>query len=378
MALADDIDDIRARIKSGGFTNEASVSQGIVLRLLHALQWPQYNTQVVCPEYPLEGSLRVDFALCHPPGKPIGFIEVKKIGQSDGAERQLFEYAFHKGVPLAILTDGREWNFFLPGEQGDYGERRVYKLDLLERDTSECVTRLERYLGHAAIASGAAMKAARDDYNDVARARQIKDALPVAWERLVTEEDELLLEVVADSAQTICGFKPDPDTVAAFLKELAFVPSRKAAQHQLNLARGATPSPSRASESEPSALAQKVLPVVASGYRGLGFTLDGTFHQGRNAKDVMLGIFEALSAKDATFLEKFAAVPRHGRRRRYLARNRDELYPGRPDLCVEYAAKLSSGWWVSTNHSKKTIKDIVDLAREVAGKNSELVADLGE
>ena len=81
MALADDIDDIRARIKSGGFTNEASVSQGIVLRLLHALQWPQYNTQVVCPEYPLEGSLRVDFALCHPPGKPIGFIEVKKIGQ---------------------------------------------------------------------------------------------------------------------------------------------------------------------------------------------------------------------------------------------------------------------------------------------------------
>ena len=117
MDLADDIDDIRARIRSGGFTNEASVSQGIVLRLLHALQWPQYNTQVVYPEYPLEGSLRVDFALCHPPGKPIGFIEVKKIGQSDGAERQLFEYAFHKGVPLAILTDGREWNVFLPGEQ---------------------------------------------------------------------------------------------------------------------------------------------------------------------------------------------------------------------------------------------------------------------
>ena len=76
--------------------------------------------------------------------KPIAFIEVKQVGQSEGAERQLFEYAFHTGVPLAILTDGREWNFFLPAEQGDYGERRVYKLDIVERDISECISRLNR------------------------------------------------------------------------------------------------------------------------------------------------------------------------------------------------------------------------------------------
>ncbi|MBP0633710.1 MULTISPECIES: hypothetical protein [unclassified Cupriavidus] len=81
-----------------------------------------------------------------PPGKAIAFIEVKQIGQSDGAERQLFEYAFHAGVPMAVLTDGREWNFFLPGEQGDYRKRRVYKLDLVERDVRESVERLERYL----------------------------------------------------------------------------------------------------------------------------------------------------------------------------------------------------------------------------------------
>ena len=116
------------------------MSQGIVLRILHALGWPAYDTQAVWPEYSLSGR-RVDFALCHPPGKPIAFIEVKQIGQSDGAERQLFEYAFHDGVPMAILTDGREWNFFLPGEQGDYGERRVYKLDMMECDLAECWTK---------------------------------------------------------------------------------------------------------------------------------------------------------------------------------------------------------------------------------------------
>jgi predicted type IV restriction endonuclease len=63
----------------------------------------------------------VDFALCHPARKPAVFIEVKKVGLSDAAaEKQLFEYAFYKGIPMAILTDGQDWQFFLPAEQGDF------------------------------------------------------------------------------------------------------------------------------------------------------------------------------------------------------------------------------------------------------------------
>ncbi len=191
MTLEKHIEEIRAGIKGGRFGNEASVSQGIVLRLLHALSWPAYDTQIVCPEHSLEGR-RVDFALCHPQSKPIAFVEVKQIGQSEGAERQLFEYAFHVGVPLAILTDGQEWNFFLPGEQGDYGERRVYKLDIVERDLTECVSRLNRYLKYEDIISGKAIAAAREDYRNVSRERQMKSTLPEAWIKLVAEEDDLL------------------------------------------------------------------------------------------------------------------------------------------------------------------------------------------
>lgn len=148
--MKDDIIEIRNNLKSGRYANEAAVSQGIVQRLLHALGWPVYNTDIVSPEFSLEGK-RVDFALCHPIRKPIVFIEVKQIGKSDGADRQLFEYSFHQGIPMAILTDGQEWHFFLPGEQGDYGERRVYKLDLLERNLDECAGRLNRYLNYDAI-----------------------------------------------------------------------------------------------------------------------------------------------------------------------------------------------------------------------------------
>ncbi len=51
--MKDDLSDIRAGIKSGRYVNEASISQGIVQRLLDALGWPVYDTEVVAPEYSL-------------------------------------------------------------------------------------------------------------------------------------------------------------------------------------------------------------------------------------------------------------------------------------------------------------------------------------
>lgn len=347
------VEEIREGLKVGRFQSEAAVSQGIVLRLLGALGWPAYDTQVVCPEYGLEGR-RVDFALCHPANKPRVFIEVKQVGQGDGGERQLFEYAFHKGIPLAILTDGREWNFFLPAEAGDYGERRVYKLDLIEREIEECVRRFERYLKYEEVCSGTALTAARDDYQDVARARQIRDALPQAWLKLVEEEDELLLELLADRVESLCGYKPDPDTAARFLSNS--VQLRTTPQvHTL-------PRPTAAVRSSaPEARAPDRAPTAT------GFVLQGEFSPCRNARDVLVSVIEALADRDPSFLERFVALPRHGRTRRYIARDRDELYPGRADLVQEHSYQLRSGYWLGINISRKQVERIITTACEVAG-----------
>lgn len=156
MSLGEEISRIRKDLESGRFRNEASVSQGAVMPILGALKWPVYNTDIVAPEYALEAR-RVDFALCYPELKPRVFIEVKQVGQTEGADKQLLEYAFHAGVPMAVLTDGQEWHFYLPGEQGAYQERRVYKLDLLERDLEECVDRLQRYLSYENVRTGDAI-----------------------------------------------------------------------------------------------------------------------------------------------------------------------------------------------------------------------------
>ena len=153
--LEQDVSDIRENLQRGRYPNEAAVSQGIVRRLLATLGWPVYDPQVVYPEFTVEG-LYVDYALCHPASKPRVFIEVKGVGKGDKAEHQLFEYAshmFHMGVQLAVLTDGREWSFFLPARAGSYDERRIYKLNLVEHDAARSVQRLERYLRYEAVRS---------------------------------------------------------------------------------------------------------------------------------------------------------------------------------------------------------------------------------
>ncbi len=378
MDLEQEIEGIREGIKTGRFTSEAAVSQGIVLRLLHALGWPAYDTQVVWPEYSLSGR-RVDFALCNPPSRPIAFIEVKQLGQSDRAERQLFEYAFHDGVPMAILTDGREWNFFLPGEQGDYVERRVYKLDLVDRELAECASRLRRYLLHSAVASGGAMQAARDDYRHVSKDRQMLAIMPKAWTQLIEDEDEMLLEVLADRVESLCGFKPDPDMVAHFLK----ISIAARATSPLQPARLPTEP---VYGPRPAALPQTVVPTsvrpvsqATSTGSQIGFSFKGQFYHAKNAIDVLREVFEALSRDDPSFPERFAGLPKHGNKRRYLARDAKELYPGRPDLCRENAFQLTTGWWLGTNHSRQTITRIIEMACDAAGVQfgKELVPSLG-
>lgn len=371
MTIEQDIEAIRLGIKSGRFPNEASVSQGIVLRLLNALGWPTYDTDAVWPEYSL-GGRRVDFALCSPPGKPIAFIEVKQIGQSDAAERQLFEYAFHIGVPMAILTDGREWNFFLPAEQGDYRERRVYKLDIVDRDLEECVVRLERYLLYSAIASGAAMQAARDDYRNVSKDRQMLAALPKAWSQLIADDDETLLEIVADRVESLCGFKPTPDMVAAFLKGSVFTGAVSSAQPWLATSATARPAATPGTDArlikQPTPVSRPLPMQQGSTAQSgpTGFTFIGTFHPARSAIDTLKQVFDLFCQRDPSFGERFSGLPRHGRTRRYLGRSANELYPGRPDLALECSVQLESGWWMSTNHSRQTISQIISMACDVA------------
>jgi hypothetical protein len=370
--MEQDLTDIRNRIRAGRFSNEAAVSQGIVRRVLNVLSWPVYDTDIVTPEYSV-GGRRVDYALCHPPLKPIVFIEVKQVGQSSGADRQLFEYAFHQGVQMAILTDGQEWHFFLPAERGDYGERRVYKLDILERDVGESVNRLRRYLDYNRVASGSAIDDARKDYRDIAKDREIRATLPEAWNKLIDDGDDLLIELVATTVESLCGYKPDPEAVNSFLSE------------KLRLGTSTVPSPAVELKTKPTG--QPPLGRNTKKPKRLGafsFVLFDQPFTATNGRDVTYKVLRALAERDAGFAERFVALPKRAGGRPYLARSPEALYPGSPHLALtngnfrELIPK--SGWFLDLHLSHRSMERVIKMACQAAGitYGADLIVHLGE
>ncbi len=187
-----------------------------------------------------------------------------------------------------------------------------------------------------------------------------------------------LIEVVAECVEGLCGHKPALDTVARFLRTLQprLGPLPPAAHTP------AAPTPPMAPKDqgppkEPTVKSpRKVAPtptpptvsekVTEGTPAGVGFALFGEFVACRNGRAVLIQVIEALAERDSSFIERFVARPRHGRTRRYIARDRNELFPGRPDLAKE-SHQLRSGHWLGLNVSRQSIESIIKLACEVAG-----------
>ena len=171
--------DIREKLSRALFANEAQVSNGVVMRLLRELGWDVHDPEQVVAEFSI-GSRRVDYALVRERLVMI-LIEVKRVGKlSSKGVQQVFEYCFTQGVPLAVLTDGREWNFFIPAGAGSFEERRFARMNLAEEAPSWCAGKLARYLGREAVVSGQARRDAQDDYDAHLQQLVANTAQPVA------------------------------------------------------------------------------------------------------------------------------------------------------------------------------------------------------
>ena len=78
-------------------------------------------------------------------------------------------------------------------------------------------------------------------------------------------------------------------------------------------------------------------------------------------------VLRELAKADPGFLERCSQHPdAQGRKRRYIARTPEELYPDREDL-REMRGSLPGGWLVATNLNNVLKLTIIRLASEVAG-----------
>ena len=136
--------------------DEKSTRAEVIDPVLERLGWDKFGEDFVI-EYSVPGGL-VDYAL-HVRNMPKVFIEAKN--PREDLRRhvdQLVTYCAKHGVPLAALTNGLNWWFYLPLKEGTVEARQFCRLDISVQDISEICDLLIEFLARENVYSGAAVE----------------------------------------------------------------------------------------------------------------------------------------------------------------------------------------------------------------------------
>lgn len=359
------IGQIRERLQRSAYVNEAAISHGVVMPIINALGWDTADPQQVVPEFSISGG-RVDFALFGLGHKPAVFIEVKQVGRAMAGDRQLFEYCFHQGVSLCVLTDGREWSFYLPAGHGSYEDRRVYRLQLDDREPAKCEQMLQRYLSRERVRDQSAFEDAQRDHRDATRNREAVNLLPRAWRELADEAHDQVVEALTDKAEALCGYKPAAAEVIAFLRTLApgSVGREQPPASQSVVGVRAQSQQTAALAGTPKAVAAKIPSEATATDRSVTYILDGQEHKVPNASIALVDILSAIVARDRGRIPELARAV-SGTKVNHIARTPAEINPAKPHLAR--AAEIAPDWLVGLNIANRTKMSIIRTACEIYG-----------
>ena len=206
------------------YNNEQAVREQIISPILKCLGWETLDPMRVRIEFQLQSGRdkerrKVDYALFTDSDSeaPKCIVEAKAIGKASVAEDQLFEYAYHTGVPLAIISDGQEWKVYVPFGQGGYQDRLVRTINLDSNSTEEVVKALKRYLSFRNVESGKSVEYAEEDRRHKVGLKSAKNKLKEAWINLTTGRDAIVIEFLIEETSRISGYPPEIEDVIAFL-----------------------------------------------------------------------------------------------------------------------------------------------------------------
>ena len=351
---------VRDGIARNAYPNETAVRSQLVQPILERLKWPVYDAAKVCHEYSLKfknATRRVDLALCvSAGGSPRCIIELKGPSQTEGDE-QLFEYAFHAGAPIALLTNGEHWRFYHILTGGTYNERLVRTLDLRKHAPEEVAEALERYLSYPNTESGKASEYAKEDLSKRINRDKAKGLIPAAWRALIEDDqDDRLVKLLIDKTSSVSVYAPMELDVVSFLEDLR--PSHGSSLEN-NVDISSFPPPSPPPEGKSDIHHRKM------GAQGpIHYHLRGIAYEARNAKDAYVEIIKELAIQDDDFLQRLEPALRR-RKNKGAARKKSDLSPA--EVTRNSAVLIPGGWWLQTQLSNShKIRDL-KIACSVAG-----------
>ena len=372
IPLASTIRQLKEKIQTGDYQNEAEISQGVVLCILSELGWPIFDTGVVVPEFGIVDGARkkeVDYALCHPPRKPAILIEVKDLGKANSqAKKQLFEYAFHQafhqGVPIVVLTDGRIWNFFYPSGQGNYEDRRSAQIDLLDDNIDAAANKLIRYMNMEDVKSQLARKNAEEDYNKV----RLEKSFESVWCKLSSKPEEVQLFLDEVKKET-GGVRPNTEQAMHFLYNKARDKPMRTTSHAHNSAAVRKQQTGQSLPTYPSGTTPSPNQSSSSGIRESpksSYCVDGeSWHEEKNAITVMSKIVKWCARQHADgkddYYEKLSRTNwRDDNDKSILSKKRTKKVEK-----IRYSSVKTDGWYVFNGLPNKQKKELIGIMLSV-------------
>jgi len=198
------VNDLKSTKRNHSYDEQAT-KQGIILKILFILGWVVFDTNEVYPVYVLI-SQRVDYSLRIDKKNKV-FIEAKRISEElESHQEQLLKYSFQAGVSLAILTNGLSWWFYLPlMKDASWDERKFYTIDLVRQEPTHVADKFIDLLSKDNISSGEAIKNAEATHEDQQKRNVIKKTLPEAWNKIIAEPEEPLVNLLRDTTENLCG-----------------------------------------------------------------------------------------------------------------------------------------------------------------------------
>jgi hypothetical protein len=222
----DDLIDCIKKVKQYNFPSfgETQAKGSIIEPILHRLGWDTEDPSEVVREYSTPSGDRIDYALLKRSG-PLVFVEAKKPGESlDNRQyiEQMMRYAFQVGVPLAVLSNGIEWWFYLPMEKVEWEMRKFYSVDLNTQPVESVCEKLMEFLSKENVISGSAVEHAKEKRISTEKQLRIQKALPEVWKAIVAQPHQQLIDLLTDETERNCGYKPDESTVRTFIEKLTY------------------------------------------------------------------------------------------------------------------------------------------------------------
>ena len=342
-ALTAVIADIGDRLDGGVVSDPGRVEQGVVLPLLEALGWPVFDPTTVVRNHRV-GDRTVSCALLGRHPDPAVLVEIESPGAAVPPAGNGSRHAFER---IRVATNGAQWVLSFADANRSDPEEPFCSVDLLHSSAAEAASRFLRYLSRDAIVTGDALEAAATDQRVAQQGRRAVESLPEAWNQLVAQPGEPLLNLLASQVERLCGVRPTRDAIAGFLKTLA----------------GGTPHPDR----PPLRSSESSRPAVrrTAGTERYSFTFDGTTRRFRKGNALLAAVFVEFANRDPSFCPRFHERY-SGRTRSYVARRREDLSPGRAPLGHE-VVPLRDGWLLGTHMGSPQKETMIRRACEVAG-----------